>query len=422
MPVPGDRARYLDLLRGIAILGILPANIGYHGLPMTWGTEPAPLTGGLAEHLVYSGTETLVEYKFITLFALLFGAGLAIQRGRAEEAGRPWRAMLVRRLVVLGVVGCAHAVLLWYGDVLAAYAAIGLAWIWAAGWAPRTLERVGIGLLAVPAAVMLLAVPVLALAQGLAALAPLFAETTPAGVSAGAASADWGTFFRRMWEFDPGFEIELRREAPWIREVLWRACLWPVGWVMVLCYFGWRIAGLVCLGMAFARRGWLLDPAAHPDAFRRLRRWGFATGIPLTVLAVLLGAGGCGGVAAAAAAEAAHYVGSLGLAAGYAGVVGALAARGDAWWRGPLEACGRTAFSNYLGQTLVTWWLFSGHGVGLGWFGALDRVQLLGVVAAIWAASLVASTLWLRAFALGPAEWAWRVCTYARWVPLRRAP
>ena len=85
----------------------------------------------------------------------------------------------------------------------------------------------------------------------------------------------------------------------------------------------------------------------------------------------------------------------------------------------PFAAVGRTALSNYLLQTVLCTTLFNGH--GLGWFGSVDRVGQVGVVAAVWAVQLVASPLWLRRFRYGPAEWAWRSLTYGTRLPLRRA-
>jgi uncharacterized protein len=82
-----------------------------------------------------------------------------------------------------------------------------------------------------------------------------------------------------------------------------------------------------------------------------------------------------------------------------------------------LAAVGRTALSNYLGTSLVCAFVFNGF--GLGWFGRLSRVQLLAVTLAIWCLQLVVSSLWLRSFRFGPAEWLWRTLTYARLQPMR---
>ena len=83
-----------------------------------------------------------------------------------------------------------------------------------------------------------------------------------------------------------------------------------------------------------------------------------------------------------------------------------------------IAAVGRLALSNYLLQTVVStglmyWW-------GLGWFGEVSRPQLIGLVLAIYAAQVMVSTLWLRVFRIGPAEWLWRSLTYRKPQPLMR--
>ncbi|THB74198.1 MAG: DUF418 domain-containing protein, partial [Gammaproteobacteria bacterium] len=75
----------------------------------------------------------------------------------------------------------------------------------------------------------------------------------------------------------------------------------------------------------------------------------------------------------------------------------------------PFAALGRTALSNYLGQTLICTTIFYGH--GLGYFGQFSRTELLYFVVTIWAFQLIASSLWLKYFKQGPIEWVWRSLT-----------
>jgi uncharacterized protein len=83
-----------------------------------------------------------------------------------------------------------------------------------------------------------------------------------------------------------------------------------------------------------------------------------------------------------------------------------------------LAAVGQMALTNYLMQTIICNILFSGVGFGL--FGRLDRLQLLGVVVAIWIAQLLISPIWLARFRFGPMEWLWRSLTYVKRQPMRR--
>jgi len=88
-----------------------------------------------------------------------------------------------------------------------------------------------------------------------------------------------------------------------------------------------------------------------------------------------------------------------------------------AWLTRRLAAVGRMALSNYLMHTIIRTTLFYGYGFGL--FGRLDRVQLLGVVVAIWAIQLWLSPIWLKSFRFGPAEWLWRSLTYGKAQPMQ---
>jgi uncharacterized protein len=117
--------------------------------------------------------------------------------------------------------------------------------------------------------------------------------------------------------------------------------------------------------------------------------------------------------------ETANYWGSLLAAVGYAALVMLLArAAGAAWVKRPLEAVGQAAFSNYILQSVICTLLFYGHGFGL--FGRLERIELAGVVLAVWAVELALSTWWMARYRFGPLEWVWRSLTYRKLQPMRR--
>ena len=78
---------------------------------------------------------------------------------------------------------------------------------------------------------------------------------------------------------------------------------------------------------------------------------------------------------------------------------------------------GRVAMSCYILQSIVCTAIF--YGWGLGWFGKLDRLQMLAVVAIVWAIDILFAALWLRKFRIGPLEWLWRSAAEGRWIKLR---
>jgi uncharacterized protein len=81
-------------------------------------------------------------------------------------------------------------------------------------------------------------------------------------------------------------------------------------------------------------------------------------------------------------------------------------------------ATGQMALTNYLSQSALALFLFTGAGLAL--YGQMSRLELYYVVVAIWILQLAWSSLWLRHFRYGPAEWIWRSLTYWRRQPLRR--
>lgn len=124
---PDQRIASLDILRGFALLGILTMNITA-GLP--GGARLNPLvTGGFSgiDFVVWVAGYLLFDEKMITVFSMLFGAGLLLVTERAEKAGLSPRRLFYRRSVVLLLIGLAHAYLLWEGDIVVTYALCGMA-------------------------------------------------------------------------------------------------------------------------------------------------------------------------------------------------------------------------------------------------------------------------------------------------------
>jgi uncharacterized protein len=106
-----------------------------------------------------------------------------------------------------------------------------------------------------------------------------------------------------------------------------------------------------------------------------------------------------------------YHIGRLSIALGYVGVIMLLCRSGVVRWLTTLlSAAGQMAFSNYIFQSVICSFVFTGYGLGI--YGRLERYQLYYVVAAVWVFELMASAIWLRYFRLGPLEWCWRSLTY----------
>lgn len=366
----------LDFVRGAAILGILLLNIMAFGLPKAAYLNPA-WSGSvtLADAWTWAVLDLLAQTKFLTIFALLFGAGLQMLLKR----GSSW---IQARLTLLVLLGFAHSILFWDGDVLVAYGLTGLV-----GWrlirdarSVQQLLHTGAVLYVIGLSVMLL----LWLASG----SHVGREWVPDAAE---------LHYEQYWKLHGGLEAIHNRLA-----------LLADNLVALGVQYGWQLLGMMLVGAALMRSGWLSGKYTQT----RYRR----SGGVLVALGLLINLPGVIGQwhfgwsfsssafllqiprEAGAPLQATGY---LSLAYGYWPW---LARR--ALVRG-IAAVGRMALSNYLLQTVICTTLF----YHLGWFMRFDRLTLLTLVPLVWAANITFSLCWLRYFRQGPVEWLWRMLT-----------
>jgi len=420
---PSERLDALDLLRGIAVLGILLMNVVGFALPM--GAYEVPAVAGGAEGLdlvTWWVSQVFVQQKFLNMFAMLFGAGVALMYDRAAARGTGFGGLHTRRMGILLLIGAAHGYLLWWGDVLWSYGFVGLFLFFFRRRSPRTLLTWAI--------VLVVAALGLQLAMGAFFHRAQAAHQEMLAAEASGEPLDDATrelaraFEEQSGMRDPG-PAELERDLAIHRGsyagiVAHRApIVTGLQFFVTPVFLLPRILGIMLLGMFLYRNG-MLAGGRSPGAYRRLAIVGYVTGLPLCVLS-----------ATARVAVDFDYVhkmtvdspllfsGSILVALGHVSVI--LLIRQAGWWTrlgDRLRAVGRMAFSNYLAQSVMGTTLFYGYGFGL--YGHLSRFQLMGVVLAMWILQLLWSPWWLRRFRYGPAEWAWRSLTYGHRPPFRR--
>jgi uncharacterized protein len=390
---PSARVAAMDVLRGLALLGIVLMNLeGFAGPPATMGSGLDPVWRGWdrwADALVYVG----VQGKFIALFSLLFGAGFAVMAGRADREGWPLGAVWGRRCLGLLLIGLAHALLVWSGDILVTYALCGLALLPFREVLGRALAVVGVALFLVPPAIsLLLGLGAGALADDPAWQQALQAQAAHVALLARAQAEAYGN-----GDFGAA---TLQR----LRDLGENLALLPMSAAQVLGLF---LVG-AWLGPVLAR------PNEHARALDRMRWGALPLGAALMLgsfwLAPWIGPGRADlrtGLAAAMAAAS-----SLPLCLGYvAWVMRALESSGVQRLADLLAGAGRLALSNYLLQSLVCTWAF--YGYGLGAFG-LGRAWQVVFALVLFALQLAVSHGWSKTGRLGPAEWLLRTITHAR--------
>ncbi len=404
------RIGFLDVLRGVAILGILPVNIVYFALPSKAADQGVYARTGADAWATYV-TDGLFSFRFISIFSFLFGVGIVILKQRCDARGTSHAILMLRRLSALIAFGMLHVVLLWNGDILLVYGVLGLVCFACVRWRPWLLTSLGVAIVMVPillsgaAAWRTPAAP-----EDVTRRRPIRYE--PDEAASAAAHGPLPGFIDALERMHPRFETAVYRDGTYVRQMIVRLVTWLEDLFFYVIVVLPRSLGLMLIGMACARAGWILRPVESRAAFRRAAAWGLMLGVPMQVFSSM---------ELSYAAARSQYTGytliqlaSLFMAAGYVGLVGLICARdaGPPPWTRPLAALGRTAFSNYILQSILCTALFYSWGLGL--FGLLDRAQLWLVVAGVWVVQLLVTSIYLRRFNTGPLEAVWRRLTYGR--------
>ncbi len=421
-----DRIRTLDVLRGVALLGILIINVYAFAMPKAALDDPSAYGGASGLDLgTWYVTHIAVYGKFISIFAMLFGAGLVLMGDRLEREGFSFRRFYYRRTFWLLVFGIVHAYFIWWGDILVNYALCGFLIYLFRKRAPRTLITWGVA--------FFLLVPVSAMLAQRFYVAPLQEQATEAQalVDAGqeiddeqqAALDKWTDAQKSLARPTPAkidSVVTVYRSGSYIEIVTKRApSVFQEQLGNQLIALLWLVGGIMLIGMGLMKTGVL--------AGRRSTRFyvtvigvGYAIGIPLSVWSAW--------DHAQHGFSMEHYlalnllvneVGNLFAALGHVGVVVLMVRYGIlTGLQRRLAAVGRTALSNYLLTSIVFTAIFYGWGFD-GLFGQVNRFPQMGFVVAWWIVQLTLTPIWLRHFRYGPAEWLWRSLTYGRRVPLR---
>lgn len=396
-----ERLVSIDVLRGFALLGILTMNIGAFSMPDA--TYFAPVVyGDLSglNGLVWGLTHVFADMKFMAIFSMLFGAGIVLMSDRMQARGASPAGVHYRRVLWLALFGLLHAHLLWYGDILYWYGVCGLFVYLLRKLSPTWLIAWGLLILVIGSSIML---------------------------SVGMSEPNWPAEMRESINADlrPSAEtiareIEIYRGG-WLEQMQARVpkSLELQTGTLVFWAF-WRISGLMLLGMGLYKLG-VFSAQRSKAVYGTLVALAVVVGVPVIVYGIryqfsidwrspqffFIG-------------TQFNYWASIPVSLGWTGLVMLLCLSGRLpYFTERLAAVGRTAFTNYILQTLICTTIFYGH--GLGYFGQFERTTQFAIVVAVWILQLAISPLWLQHFRFGPLEWLWRSLTYWRWQPFRRA-
>ena len=404
-----NRIVTLDIVRGVAVMGILAMNIVAFAMPIQAYFSPVAFGAhGAIDYAAYAFNFVLVDGKMRGLFSFLFGASMLLVIELARAKGESEASVTYRRQLWLLIFGLIHFYLIWFGDILTGYALTGMVAFFFRNRGAKALVGWGIALVLLQLAVMGASA---AYAQSLAA-----AMADP-NVTA-ATAKEWkdfaADFAATPAELADTVALHL---GPWsgivhqqVTEHLWE----PLFFTLL---FGPETLAYMLFGMAALKSGFLTGEWAE-RRYERTALIGFAITIPAyAIICWMLFDDGftVPGIFTWYMTATVPFRPLMVMA--YAALIIDLTRNGG-WLVDRIAAAGRAAFTNYLGTSLVMTGLFYGWGLGL--YGALGRAELYLVVLAMWALMLLWSKPWLDRFAYGPFEWLWR--SLARWQvqPMRR--
>lgn len=363
-----ERITSLDLVRGVAILGILAMNALVFGLTDTaYFNVSADGVEQPLDWIIGVLTMIFVDQKMMALFSLLFGVGVVIFAERAAAKGRRVIWLSLWRFALLFAVGLAHAAL-WFGDILVLYAMC----------APIVLV-----VHKLPARLLAAAGVVLALAGAI--LAPFVQATI------GADGAGLGDY----WLVGGG--AKSTDVEAWF-----------------LLNAGGRALGLMLIGVALYRVG-IVQGDRDNAFYRRLATRTLGVGTAITAVGSVLFIATDWSADYAIVGTIPTGLGTIPMALGYMATI-ILWNRSASRHLERFRNAGRMALTNYLSQTIIGL-------TTLGWLlndVDLTRSMIAAWILAVWALQLWWSTWWLERFRYGPFEWAWRCATYRSLQPLRR--
>ena len=419
-----ERIRSLDVLRGVALLGILLMNIAGFGLVFMAYVDPTVQGGAEGKDLfVWIVNNMLFEGTMRALFSMLFGVGMVLMTSRmiGRGGGLEVADIYYRRTIWLLIFGIIHGyIILWFGDILFAYGLWGLFLFPFRNTKPRKLLIAVIILTLIGVALQYVKYEMNNefLAQYTAAQAYSNEEDIPEDIMEG----------KKAWE---AITAELKPDEKSIQKqtesmhqgyfdlVVYLA---PVNRMMQSTfnydYNPWDVLAMMLLGMALFKWG-VITAQLKLKSYLLMILIGYGIGLPVNYYETNLLLESNFSIPAFFESGLTYPFGRIAMAMGHIGIVMIFCKMNIlVFLRNSLAAVGRMALTNYIMHSVICGFIFTG--IGLSWFGKLQRHELYYVVLGIWIFQLVASPIWLKYYRFGPLEWLWRSLTYKKRQPFKR--
>ena len=411
------RIASLDILRGVALLGVLLLNILGFGMASAGYFHPLVGLGKNPElnYAVWGIMNLFFEGSMRGLFSLLFGAGIVLfATGFGTRSGKEKGAFLhYKRTFFLLLFGMFDSfVLLWTGDILILYAMAGALLYPLRNARPKTLLILSATVLLCTS--ILFAVSGVFVEEGRDAAARIDADPSAEHSPEERELAALWTGSENQFTYNESAieeELDIRRGsyieiADYSAKKVIDSLLFftPV-------YMLWDCVGMMLLGMGLYRMG-VLSAQRSKKNYLQLAMGGFALGLAVNGFELFRAIDSdFDAIVVSGYFQGTYQLGRVAMSIGWLGLI-MLFCQGEIWsgLKNRLAAVGRMALSNYLLHSLICLVLFTGAGFGL--IGVFERWELYVIVLLIWMVQLALSPWWLKRYSFGPAEWLWRSLTY----------
>ncbi len=391
----------LDMLRGLALLGIIMANFPEFSL-WTFQTEVtlSAMPSAHSDNIMHWFLYIFVDGKFYTLFSLLFGIGFSIIINNCQKRGANGIVVFYRRMAILAIIGLAHLLLLWSGDILLLYALMGM--LLPLFW--RCSDK---GLLRWAALFLII---------------PIFIDLIRQ--TSGFSLAEYP--YRAWWDKCGEYGITEENFGTWlhdsdsysgIHQFLMQGA-WERLWEFVEGNRYFKVLGLFLIGLYVGRQRLYADLRNRIRLLKCILYIGVVIGFPLSIVYGWSAMNGhpWGNVWHTVLYTFSVYPLSFAYVAGLALMYNRF--ENLHIWK-LLSYPGRMALTNYLLQSVLGIVLFYGIGFGMGSETSLVSTECMAV--GVYCFEVLVSFVWLRHFQFGPTEWVWRMLTYKRYFKIQKS-
>jgi uncharacterized protein len=398
-----ERMEILDIIRGVALLGILLLH-----MPAWFGT-PALYLMMLGESMWTNIWDTTVQSfldlffrgKFYTMFSFLFGLGFVIFYERAKARSARPILLFYKRLSILLIIGLIHTFFIWFGDILVTYALFGFLLPLFFNRKPKTIL---IWVVVFFSAILLfLTGGVLLLGMADEATRTAMLEPTLVMMQSGLESS--------FYAYGQGnfAAIMAQRTADTL-----------LGYSQLLAVF-FFIFPVFLLGVYIAKRGVFQNIEANLPFIRKAWMWGLIIGLPMSIVKYFAGNQMCHFLPNIYSLIyfAASILGDTGLSIFYMTSIILLFQRQN--WVSKLKPfgyVGRMALSNYLLQSIIGTMIFYNYGLGL--YGQIAPAFGMALALVIFVIQIIIRKWWLERYQFGPVEWLWKSLTYGKRFGMRK--